>query len=142
MSVKAMLKTKGHDIFKVSADRTMEEVCGELAAKRVGAVVVLDGERLVGILSERDVVRAIAAHGSDALQRPVSEFMTGEVEVCHPSDTTEEVMRKMTSGRFRHMPVLKKGALVGVISIGDVVKERIAEAEREAAHIREYITAG
>jgi CBS domain-containing protein len=99
------------------------------------------GEKVDGIFSERDFVRAIARQGASALERPVRDYMTQNVVTCEPDDKIAEVMQRMTQGKFRHMPVVENGRLAGIISIGDVVKHRIAEAEAEAMAMREYITA-
>lgn len=139
MTVQHILEDKGSDIVSVSAGDKLAAVTAILAQKRIGAVLVMEGERISGILSERDIVRALAERGADAMECPVSERMTREVETCEPRETIESVMRRMTDGRFRHLPVLESGRLVGVVSIGDVVKRRIAEIEREADQLREYI---
>ena len=114
-----------------------------LAEKKIGAVVVSeDGVGVGGIISERDIVRAVAEGGGDALQQSVSSKMTAEVITCDRSDSVESVMQKMTAGRFRHVPVIADGALLGIISIGDVVKRRIEDAEAEAEHLRGFIAGG
>ena len=102
----------------------------------------MDGDTVAGIVSERDIVRSIAAHGTDALGIPVSQIMTRKVEVCSPADTVLAIMNQMTERRIRHVPVVVDGKLVGIVSIGDVVKQRIAEAEYEAAEMKRYIAAG
>ncbi len=111
-----------------------------LASKRIGAVVVTgaDGE-LLGILSERDIIRAIGEHGGGALDKPVSKFMTAKVVTCSMATTFDHLMQMMTAGRFRHVPVVEHGKLMGIISIGDVVKARVAEIEGEAQAMRDYI---
>ncbi len=140
MSVKAILEEKGRDVVTMGPDETLSEAIGTLAKRRIGAVVVLKADgRIAGILSERDVVRAIGEGGSDALARPVSSIMTPKVQVCREENTVHDVMEIMTRGRFRHLPVEREGRLVGIISIGDVVKRRIEDAEREAEEIRTYI---
>jgi CBS domain-containing protein len=110
-----------------------------LAEKKIGAAVVLDDGEVCGIASERDVVREIAAHGGEALSKPVSVCMTRKVISAHPDDSVESVMSKMTKGRFRHMPVTEKGKLVGIVSISDIVKRKIEQAEREAEEMKRYI---
>jgi CBS domain-containing protein len=111
-----------------------------LAERRIGAVVVLGADhRIVGILSERDIVQALAQHGPTALQKTVGQFMTRDVKTCSENDTIESLMGRMTAGKFRHMPVVEQGKLVGIVSIGDVVKNRVEEIEREAAALRDYI---
>jgi CBS domain-containing protein len=140
MTVKAILDLKGREVVTVAPERTLAEAARLLSQNRIGAVVLTDAASTVqGILSERDIVRAIAAEGASALDKPISAFMTARVRVCREHHTVNEVMRLMTEGRFRHLPVEEGGKLVGLISIGDVVKRRIEEAEREAEEIRTYI---
>jgi CBS domain-containing protein len=140
VTVHAILAEKGRTIVTARPEQTVGAVCHLLAEKRIGAVLVLDaGDRIAGILSERDVVRALARDGAAALERPVSGYMTRSVQTCSPHDTIAEVMAWMTTGRFRHLPVVEDGRLIGVVSIGDVVKHRIAQAEREAEEMRTYI---
>lgn len=140
MTVSAILAGKGRTIISVPESRTLTQVCAVLAERRIGAVVVLDpAGRLAGILSERDVVRALATDGPAALERPATAYMTRAVQTCTPQEPVSAVMSRMTMGRFRHLPVLEDGVLVAVISIGDVVKHRIAQAEQEAADMRSYI---
>jgi CBS domain-containing protein len=143
MQVKHILQDKGRDIFVIAPGATMAEAVQLLADRRIGAVLVKSAEgALAGILSERDVVRAVAADGSPALSRNVSAYMTKSVTTCRESDLVEELMEVMTNGRFRHVPVLNdEKALCGLISIGDVVKTRIAETLNEANSLREYISA-
>ena len=140
MTVQAILNLKGGDVTTGSPSMSLAEVCRTLADKRIGAIVVTgeDG-RVAGIVSERDVVRVIAAGGMAALEQPVSRAMTANVVTCNRKHGVNEVMEIMTRGRFRHLPVVEDGRLVGIISIGDVVKHRIAEIEREAEEIRNYI---
>lgn len=139
MSVKSILKEKGSKVFTLPPETTLDTVAKELAERHIGAVVILEGERLVGIVSERDLVRCIAERGAAALNEPASAAMTRRVETCTLSDTIDEVMQRMTTSRFRHVPVLEEGRLVGLISIGDVVKRRIDDAERERDDMRAYI---
>ena len=140
MSVAVILTHKGRDVVTTGPDSRMSDVCDLLETKGIGAVVVSrDGSRVDGIFSERDFVRAIARQGAAALDRPVRDFMTTTVVTCEPDDSVPDVMRKMTDGKFRHLPVLEADRLAGIVSIGDVVKYRIAEAEAMA--MREYITA-
>ena len=139
MTVGHIINEKGRDVVTTSPNVSLAEVAALLSEKRIGAVVVVDKDRIEGIISERDVVRAIARFGSEALRKLASDCMTSRVVTCRPEDTINEVMQKMTSGRFRHVPVLVDGRLGGIISIGDVVKRRIEEVEREADQIREYI---
>lgn len=140
MTVATILGNKGNSVITAQPGDTVADVCAVLAEKRIGAVIVLaDGDRIGGIVSERDIVRAISQHGADALSVPVSSIMTSAVVTCLESDTVNQVMSKMTEGRFRHVPVLRDGRLVGVISIGDVVKEKIAQVEADAELMRSYI---
>lgn len=118
------------------------EACAELDRRRVGALMVCDGDRVAGVISERDVVRALARDGATALERPVSDYMTRDVVFAEATDTVAILMARMTDRRIRHLPVLKEGRLAGVISIGDVVKCQIAEAKQEAEQLRTYIAAG
>ena len=142
MLVKHILGEKGREIIAISGDATLSEAARLLARKRIGAVVVRDETgALAGILSERDVVRAVADESVSALARPVSAYMTRAVATCCETDSVEDLMEMMTVGRCRHVPVMVDDRLGGIISIGDVVKTRIAETVQEAASLREYITA-
>jgi len=142
MTVAHILKGKGRDIFSLAPDHTIGEAARTLADKRIGAVLITkkDGS-LAGILSERDVVRSLAKGGADALGHPVSQHMTVKVETAREIDTIPFLMEKMTAGKFRHMPVVEGGKVVGIVSIGDVVKFRLAEMEAETQAMRDYITA-
>lgn len=140
MTVKSILDAKGRDVVTLGPDETLAQAAALLAEKRIGAVVVTDDAgRILGILSERDIVRVIGQSGAQALEMRVSGVMTGKVTTCRESHTVNHVMEVMTRGRFRHLPVEKDGRLDGIVSIGDVVKRRIEEALREADQIREYI---
>ena len=140
MTVKAILERKGHNVLTVGPNETLAEAVRILAEHRIGALVITNGDRkIVGILSERDIVRTIAKDGSTALEHPVREAMTAKVKICNEHHTVNEVMEIMTLGRFRHLPVERDGMLDGIISIGDVVKRRIEDVEREADEIRAYI---
>lgn len=141
MTVARILAEKGRTVVTVPPHRTMMEAMKILAEKRIGALVVCDAEKAVkGILSERDVMRAVAGEGESAFDAPVSRYMTTKVTTCTLSDTLEDLMEMMTDGRFRHVPVCDDGQLVGVVSIGDVVKRRIATVEAEHQAMRDYIT--
>ncbi|NJC39962.1 CBS domain-containing protein [Brevundimonas alba] len=142
MLVAEILKDKGEAVYHIGPDLTLGEACGELDRLRVGALMICDGDRVVGVLSERDVVRAVAQDGQAALDRPVSVFMTSEVVFAAPAESVAVLMSRMTDRRIRHLPVLRDGRLAGVISIGDVVKCQIAEATQEAESLRTYIAAG
>ena len=142
MKLNELLNQKGRGTITVGPNETLASVFTTLAEKRIGALVVCDADgRVIGIISERDLVRAIAKEGERVLSWPVANVMTKEVITCSEDETVNDVMEKMTAGRFRHMPVVDAGKLTGVISIGDVVKHRIEEVEREAADIRAYIQA-
>jgi CBS domain-containing protein len=143
MKVTHILSEKGRDVVWLTADVTLSEAARLLAHKRIGAVVVKDAlGSLCGILSERDLVRAVAAESVLALARPVSAYMTRAVATCKEDDTIDELMEMMTLGRFRHVPVVDQtGQVCGIVSIGDVVKTRIEETLREASNLREYIAA-
>jgi len=143
MQVIHILREKGREVVSLPGDATLSEATRLLARKHIGAVLVKDRlGALIGILSERDVVRALAEESVTALARPVSAYMTQAVVTCTEIDTVDELMEMMTQGRFRHVPVLDEhGGLCGIVSIGDVVKTRIAETVQEAASLREYIAA-
>lgn len=140
MTVRAILTEKGNDVVTLTADVSVADAIALLAKHRIGALVVSDDNRTIkGILSERDIVRRLAEDGSAALKHSVSDLMTANVKVCTENHTVNEVMEIMTRGRFRHLPVERDGKLIGVVSIGDVVKRRIEEVQREAEEIRSYI---
>lgn len=143
MLVKHILQEKGRDVVSVAAHTTISEVARILAARRIGAVLVHDGaDSLVGILSERDIVAAIAARSVNALADSVANHMTRRVTTCHDTDTVEDLMELMTRKRFRHVPVMNGERIAGIVSIGDIVKTRIAETVHEAEALRTYIAAG
>ena len=142
MLVAEILKDKGDAVFSIRPDMRLAEACGELDRLRVGALIVCDADRVVGVLSERDVVRAIAQGGAGALEKSVSDYMTADVVFAEPAETVGILMERMTDRRIRHLPVLRDARLAGVISIGDVVKCQIAEATQEAESLRTYIAAG
>ncbi len=140
MTVKAILDSKGRDVLTLGPNDKLADAIRTLAEHRVGALVITNGDRkIVGILSERDVVRVIAQRGDGALELSVREAMTPKVKICNENHTVNEIMEIMTTGRFRHLPVEKDGLLHGIVSIGDVVKRRIEDVEREAEEIRAYI---
>jgi CBS domain-containing protein len=140
MTVSAILSVKGREITTAQPHRTLGEIARTLADKRIGAVIITGSDgALRGILSERDVVRAVAQRGAAALDDPASQHMTAKVVTCGRHDLIADVMEHMTNGRFRHMPVVENGRLVGVISIGDVVKHRIAETVAESQSLKDYI---
>lgn len=140
MTVKSILEAKGRDVVTAEPATTLQEAARLLGEKRIGAVVVTDAKgRIAGILSERDIVRVIGTNGAAGLSVPVIEAMTKKVSTCSESHTINQVMEIMTQSRFRHLPVESNGRLVGIISIGDVVKRRIEDVEQEAEQIRTYI---
>ncbi len=140
MQVDTILQSKGSNVYTVKSGQRIAEAVRELNAHRIGAVVVVgdDGE-VAGIVSERDIVRRMGDDPTSFLQRPISEIMTRSVVTCERTDTIGTVMERMTSNRVRHIPICQDGALVGLVSIGDVVKGKIEEAEFEASALREYI---
>ncbi len=142
MLVAEILKSKGGEVFSIAPDTPVARACAELDSRRVGALIVCDGDLVAGVFSERDVVKAVAADGVDALSQPVSIYMTREVVFAEPGETVGILMERMTDRRIRHLPVLRDARLAGVISIGDVVKCQIAEATQEAESLRTYIAAG
>lgn len=139
MLVAEIIRTKGEAVYSIGPDLTLAQACEELQRRRVGALVVCAGDRVVGILSERDVVRAVAEAGADALTAPVADHMTSKVVFAEPGETVAVLMERMTDRRIRHLPVMREQRLAGVISIGDVVKCHIEETTREAESLRTYI---
>jgi CBS domain-containing protein len=140
MNVAAILKQKGRAVTTARPTVTLMDVANKLAAKRIGAIVIVGAEgEVAGIISERDIIRALSMQGSACLTLPVSQSMTKKVVTCKETDTFHELMAMMTERRFRHLPVVTNGALVGIISIGDVVKHYVVEMRTEATAIREYI---
>jgi len=140
MNVKAILAAKGGDIISIEPTADLAAAVKLLGARRIGAVLIRGaGGRLAGILSERDIVRAISEQGAAALTLPVGQVMTRNVGTCGEDDSVASIMERMTTGKFRHMPVLSKGELIGLVSIGDVVKQRVEEIEKESEAMRDYI---
>ena len=140
MTIATIIAAKGREVVTAEPQATLQEVARTLAERRIGAVLVTDrGGALRGILSERDIVRAIASGGPAALNDAAADHMTADVVTCRESDLIGEVMETMTKGRFRHVPVVRDGRIAGMISIGDVVKQRIAETEAESRSLRDYI---
>ena len=139
MTVRAVLGSKGHQVISVSPDAKLSAAVKILAERRIGAVMVMSGQKIEGILSERDVVRVLGKRGAAVLEEPVRSVMTSKVITCHESDTVGAIMEIMTSGKFRHLPVVENDRIVGLISIGDVVKWRVAEYEREQEALQDYI---
>src|SRR6202162_4439822 len=140
MLVKSILVGKRDSVVTIEPTADLTAAAKLLAEQRIGAVVILGADhRIIGILSERDIVRALAERGPAALHELVGQVMTRDVKTCSEDDTIESLMGHMTTGKFRHMPVVEQGKLVGIVSIGDVVKNRVEEIEREAAALRDYI---
>ena len=139
MTVRSILNAKGHQVVSVEPDTTLSAAVKVLSERHIGSVLVMSGTRIDGILSERDVVRAIDEHGAGALEEPVSAAMTRKVVSCRLSDTVAHLMEVMTAERFRHLPVVESDRLVGLVSIGDVVKLRVQEYEAEQEALRDYI---
>lgn len=139
MTVRAVLDTKGHQVITVSPDAKLSAAVKILSERRIGAVLVMTNQRIDGILSERDVVRVLGERGAAMLDEPVRSAMTTKVITCREADTVAAIMEVMTTGKFRHLPVVENGRLVGLISIGDVVKWRVAEFERDHEALQDYI---
>jgi CBS domain-containing protein len=143
MNVASILKLKGRAVSTVRPDASLLDVAQKLGAKKIGAIVVVgDNGNVAGIISERDLIRAIGERGAQALNLIVSDVMTRAVVSCQETSELDELMEMMTKGRFRHMPVIEDGALVGIISIGDVVKYHVAEVEMEVSAMRSYLATG
>ena len=139
MFVESILGTKGSSVVTVTSDSTIGDLIATLAKHNIGAIVVVDDGKVTGIVSERDIVRHLAGSAEGFRSRPVVTIMTKSPPSCTRGDTIDAAMNKMSQGRFRHLPVIEDGALVGIISIGDVVKRKIEEAEQEAGALRDYI---
>ena len=140
MTVKAIVSRKGRNIVTIEPSATLEAAIATLAEHRIGALVVLGADRrVIGLLYERDIVRAFAEFGPDALTKRLAQVMTREVATCGEADTAVSIMERMTTGKFRHIPVVERGRLVGIVSIGDVVKHRLWVMEQESAALRDYI---
>jgi CBS domain-containing protein len=143
MNVGGILKGKQVGVVSVSRDASLQHVAETLAEHKIGAVVVRgEDDKLVGIISERDIIRSLASHGSEVMSARVSTAMTRDVMSCAREESIDRVMERMTDGRFRHMPVYDGAELVGIISIGDVVKHHIAEVESEATALKTYLVSG
>jgi CBS domain-containing protein len=141
MHVKEILAHKGPAVVTIGPGAVVADVVASLAQHRIGALVVTsDGRRIEGIVSERDVVKALNAYGTDLLQMAVREIMTADVHTCVPADEVRSLARTMTDKRFRHMPVVIDGALSGIVTIGDIVKGRVDELETEHEQLMDYIS--
>jgi len=141
MDVASLLRAKGSSVATAPPEATIADIAARLKQEKIGALIVSDdGVKVLGIISERDIVRGLADHGLDLLDKRVDELMTAEVFTCTPNDTTADLMAVMTARRIRHIPVTEDGGLCGIISIGDVVKDRLDEIEREANALRDYVS--
>ena len=140
MNVKTILAAKGGNVVTIEPTVDLAAAVKLLTERHIGSVVILGADhRIVGILSERDIVRALAEHGPTGLSEPVGQVMTRDVKTCSEEDTIEGLMSRMTTGKFRHMPVVQQEKLIGIVSIGDVVKFRVEEISHEANALRDYI---
>ncbi len=140
MTVAAILRHKAGETVTVPPTLSLAELAALLTERRIGAVPVLDGTTLAGIVSERDLVHCLARHGAAALDLPVSEAMSQHVQTAKPTTTVGEAMAAMTDGRFRHLPVMEDGRMVGIVSIGDVVKARLDQQANEVESLRAYVS--
>jgi len=142
MRIADVLRNKGASVATITPETSVSGLLTELSVHNIGAMVVVSPDGLVGIVSERDIVRALHARGADILLQPVSEIMTATVATCAPADTVDSLTALMTTNRVRHVPVMEGGRLVGIVSIGDVVKNRMDELETEQKQLQAYITQG
>jgi CBS domain-containing protein len=143
MFVSDILMQKGGLVFTVTPGTTVSQIAQQLSTRRVGSVLVMSGnDEVAGIVSERDLVRAMSLHGAAALELEARHVMTRDVVTCDPDDSIDQIMEIMTRGRFRHVPVVRHGELLGVVSIGDVVKARLEETRHETEALKAYIVAG
>jgi len=142
MGIAAILSDKGHEVVRVTPETSVSSMVSELTTRRIGALLVMAGDQVMGVVSERDIVRALASHGGAALDLSARDVMTSPVVSIAPADSVARAMALMTDRRIRHLPVLDSGRLVGLVSIGDLVKRRIEEIEQEAEALKDYITAG
>jgi len=140
MTVRKILNLKGSDVVTIAPEKKLLDAIALLAKHRIGALIVTEkNNQVVGVLSERDIVHLLSNKDANRFENTVSSAMTSAVKSCKPDDSIQHIMQVMTAGRFRHMPVVDNGRLAGVISIGDVVKLRLEEMERESEHLKEYI---
>ena len=141
MDAATLLRFKGGGVFTTTANKSLLEIAKLLAQHGIGCIVILgDDDKIVGIVSERDLMRAIGQAGAKVLDKPVSDFMTKTVITARETDTSKQLMSEMTMHRFRHMPVVERGRLLGLVSIGDLVKIHVADAEFESGAMRQYIS--
>jgi CBS domain-containing protein len=141
MLVSQILKDKGDMVFTAAPSDSVAAVAALLHTRKVGAMVVLDEGEVAGIVSERDIVRVVAERGADALSHPVADCMTRDVVFAEPQESVDALLGRMTDRRIRHLPVCREGRLVGIVSIGDLVKSKIAETVAEAENLKAYIAA-
>ena len=140
MTVSVILAHKGRDVVTIDPTESLARAIKVLAEKRIGAAIILGADRrIAGIISERDIVRALADRGAAVLDEPVSGTMTRKVVTCNENETVASIMERMTAGKFRHVPVVDQGRLMGLVSIGDIVKHRVHEMERDSVAMRDYI---
>lgn len=140
MIVKNILAAKGGNVVTIEPAADLADAAKVLADRRIGAVLILDSNhQIIGILSERDIVRALAERGPAALKAPISQIMTRNVKTCSENDTIGDLMERMTTGKFRHLPVVHQGQLLGIVSIGDVMKTYVEEIGQEAQVLRDYV---
>lgn len=143
MIIGQILKSKPRGVMTARPEDSVQDIASKLASRKIGAIIIVgDNGKVAGIISERDIIRLIAEHGAKALSMPASDGMTRNVVCCTRTNTLDEIMEMMTNGRFRHLPVIEDGALVGIISIGDVVKHHTAEVELEVSAMRGYLATG
>lgn len=142
MKISDILRHKGTSVVTISASESVTDLLARLAEHNVGALVVSDGDQVIGIISERDIVRQLNERGEAILHVPVSELMTASVVSCGPDDDVDRIAAGMTELRIRHMPVLNDGKLAGIVTIGDVVAGRIRQLEQDRGQLEQYITQG
>lgn len=143
MNISQILKSKPRGVATARADESIQDVANRLAQRKIGAVVIVGANaKVAGIISERDIIRLVAEHGAKALSMTAADGMTREVISCNRTSTLEDIMETMTRGRFRHLPVIEDGELVGIVSIGDVVKHHTAEVELEVTAMKGYLATG
>jgi len=135
-------KPKEYELIHTPSDTPLQKIVDILSDKKIGAIVILDNDTLSGIISERDIVRILSLNTPDVLDQNVGSYMTKNVQCCHPEDQVTEVLEKMSEGRFRHMPAIQDGRLLGLVSIGDVTRIRVQQSQMEAEQMRQYIAAG
>jgi len=135
-------KPKEYELIHAASSTPLAEIIDILSNNKIGVIVIIDDDKLSGIISERDIVRILSLNTPDVLEEGAGKYMTTNVQCCHPEDLVTEVLEKMSEGRFRHMPAMQDDRLVGLVSIGDVTRIRVQEAQKEAEQMRQYIAAG